>query len=326
MIASYDTIMKPPYEITSAILRLVSSISEKIGEVNAVHLSKPRAELRKQNRIRTIQSSLEIEGNTLSMEQITSLINNERVIAPEKDIIEVQNAIKTYNNLDKFSYPSVNNFLSAHKSLMTGLVQKPGKFRTSEVGIMKGSQISHVAPPGHLVNSLVRDLFSYLKTDPEIPLIKSCVFHYEVEFIHPFADGNGRMGRLWQTIILKEDYPIFKFLPIESIIKERQKAYYASLSTSDKVGNATPFVLFMLTVLDDALELLLRSQKVSLTSEERIDIFLESINNVEFTRQDYLRHFKQISAATASRDLKTAIANKKLQKTGDKRTTKYRTN
>lgn len=316
--------MKPPYEITSKILTLIASISEKIGEVNAAHLNKPPAELRKKNRIKTIQSSLEIEGNTLTVEQITDLLDNKRILAPRKDILEVKNAISVYNQLNKFKVFELKSLCKAHEILMKELIENPGKLRTGSVGIVKGSDITHIAPPGEMVHSLMTDLFKYLKNDDDLILIKSCVFHYEFEFIHPFIDGNGRMGRLWQTMILKEHAPVFEFLPIESLVKSRQQEYYNVLGKSDKQGTSTAFIEFMLEIIKDALEELLKVQNISLTNNDRILNFKEIIGTNEFSRQDYLRAFKNISQATASRDLKIAVENGVLEKQGDKRTTKYR--
>jgi Fic family protein len=316
--------MKPPYGITSKILSLVASISEKIGEVNATHLNRPPTELRKKNRIKTIQSSLEIEGNTMTEEQITDLLNNKRVLAPQKDIVEVKNAINVYNQLNKFKVYDLRSLCKAHEILMTGLVENPGKLRQSSVGIIKGSDIAHVAPPGEMVHSLMTDLFKYLKNDDDLVLIKSCVFHYEFEFIHPFIDGNGRIGRLWQTMILKEHSPIFEFLPIETLVKSRQQEYYRVLGRSDKIGSSTPFIEFMLDIIKDALEDLLKVQNITLTGSDRITKFREIIGTQEFSRQDYLRSFKDISQATASRDLKFAVENGTIEKFGDKRTTQYK--
>lgn len=316
--------MKPPYEITSKILNLIASISEKIGEVNAAHLNRPPTELRKRNRIKTIQSSLEIEGNTLTVEQITDLLNNKRVLAPKKDITEVKNAVNVYNKLNKFKAFDLKSLCKAHEVLMEGLIDNPGKLRNTSVGIVKGSDIAHIAPPGEMVYSLMTDLFNYLKNDDDLILIKSCVFHYELEFIHPFLDGNGRIGRLWQTMILKEHSPIFEFLPIETLIKLKQQEYYNVLGRSDKEGSSTSFVEFMLEIIKDALEDLLKVQNISLTGNDRILNFKEIIGSNEFSRQDYLRSFKNISQATASRDLKVAVENGIIEKDGDKRTTKYR--
>jgi Fic family protein len=316
--------MKPPYEITNRILSLISSISEKIGEVKSAHLQNPPTELRKKNRIKTIQSSLEIEGNTLTLKQITDLINNKRVIAPKKDILEVKNAIEVYNSLKEFKVYQLKSLCKAHGILMEGLVDAPGKLRTTSVGIVKGENVAHLAPPGDMVYSLINDLFDYLKNDDDILLVKSCVFHYEFEFIHPFVDGNDRMGRLWQTMILKEYSPVFEFLPIESIVKNRQQDYYSALEKSDDQGSSTIFIEFMLNVINDALEELLRIQNPSITNKDRIQLFKDIIGKAYFTRQDYLRHNKDISSATASRDLKNAVEGGILEKMGEKRLTKYK--
>jgi Fic family protein len=316
--------MRPPYQITNRILELVASISEKIGEVNSAHLYKPPTELRKKNRIKTIQSSLEIEGNSLSIEQITAILENKKVIAPKKDILEVKNAIIVYNRLNEYKPFSLTSFCKAHEILMKGLIDNPGKIRNRSVGIIKGSVVTHVAPPGNMVRSLLKDLFDYLKKDKDLLLIKSCVFHYETEFIHPFMDGNGRMGRLWQTVILRQYSPVFEFLPVESLIKTKQLEYYNILGESDNQGNSTGFVEFMLLILNDSLEDLLTNQNVNLTNDDRIIFFKEKTGSDSFTRQDYMRQFKDISSATASRDLKDAVDNGILEKTGDKRTTRYR--
>jgi Fic family protein len=324
LIVSNDTIkMKPPYDITPSILKLVTLISENIGAINATHLQRPTTELRKKNRIKTIQSSLEIEGNTLSTEQITALIDNKRVLAPTKDILEVQNAIATYDQLNNLNYTSVTSLYKAHKLLMTGLVEQAGKLRTKSVGIVKGKQLAHAAPPASMLKAFLNNLFHYLKKEDELLLIKSCVFHYEFEFIHPFMDGNGRMGRLWQTLILKEHSAVFEFLPIELIIKQKQKEYYHALSLSDKQGESTPFIEFMLAVINEALEDVLKTQNKTLSSKDRINLFKEQIKTRRFSRQDYLRAFKEISTATASRDLKQAVDLGLIKKEGDKNKSEY---
>lgn len=316
--------MKPPYSITGKILKLVASISEKIGEVNSAHLSKPPTELRKKNRIKTIHSSLEIEGNTLTLEQITAIIENKRVIGPKKDILEVKNAIAVYYYLDKLNPFSFESFCEAHGILMNGLVESAGRLRNKSVGIVKGSEIAHIAPPSDLLKPLMNDLFDYLKNDDDLILIKSCVFHYEMEFIHPFIDGNGRMGRLWQTLILKDAYPVFEFLPVEALIKERQDNYYEALGKSDNTGESTLFIEFMLEIILESLEELLNIQNVSLLNIDRINLFKSIIKEDYFSRKDYLKNFREISSATASRDLQYAVENKLIEKIGDKNLTRYK--
>ena len=302
----------------------VASISEKIGEVKTAYLLHPPAELRRRNRIKTIQSSLEIEGNTMTEEQITALINNKRVLAPEKDILEVKNAIATYDQLSSFKPYSLQSLLKAHKSLMEGLVDSAGSLRTKSVGIVQGNQTVHVAPPAERVRFLIEDLLNYVKTDEDLLLIKSCVFHYEFEFIHPFMDGNGRMGRLWQTILLKQQFPVFEYLPIETLIKRQQQEYYNTLAASDKTGEATLFIEFMLTIIEQVLEELLSSQPITLRGGDRIRLFRTIVGDNTFSRKDYMRHFKDIASATASRDLREATDNNILEKIGDGRLTVYR--
>ncbi len=318
--------MKPPHQITNLILTKVASISEKIGEVKTAYLLQPPAELRKRNRIKTIQSSLEIEGNTLTVEQITALIENKRVLAPEKDILEVKNAIVTYEQLESFKPYSLDSLCQAHKLLMTDLIPNAGKLRTTSVGMVKGSETVHVAPPAEMVKPLMNDLLKYAKNDNDLILIKSCVFHYEFEFIHPFTDGNGRMGRLWQTVLLHQQYPVFDYLPIEKLIKDRQQEYYNTLALCDKQGESTLFIEFMLSIIEEALEDLLSSQPITLKGEDRISLFKAIIGDNSFTRKEYMRHFKDISSATATRDLREATGKNILQKSGDGRITKYRYN
>jgi Fic family protein len=315
--------VKPPYDLTTTILKLVISVSQKLGEINARYLTKQSPTLRKQNQIKTIHASLKIEGNTLSEAQITALIENKPVIGPQKDIREVVNAIAIYEQLASFSFTSERHFLAAHKALMQGLIERPGSYRSQGVGIVTGSQVKHVAPPAANVPYLMKELFAYLKDKQELTLIKSCVFHYEMEFIHPFLDGNGRMGRLWQTVILRHEYPVFEFLPFESLISQNQVAYYRALAHSDKEGKFTRFIEYMLGIIDTSLAALLLQATKRLTDTDRIELFLREAA-AEFTRQDYLRKFSELSSATASRDLKKAVDNGLLEKTGDKKTTRYR--
>lgn len=314
--------MKPPYDITSKILKLTSSISEKIGEVNANYLSKQSPQLRKQNRIKTIHSSLQIEGNTLTEEQITALIENKRVIGPKKDVLEVLNAIKVYENLEEYKFSSDKSFLKAHLQLMNGLIESAGKYRKQGVGIVKGTKVEHIAPPYENVPYLMKDLFKYVKDSDDLTLIKSCVFHYEMEFIHPFLDGNGRMGRLWQTLILISEYPVFEFLPFETLISKTQDEYYKSLALSDKSGKSTYFIEYMLGVIEKSLENLLNYNNRVLKDTDRLEYFLK-LGMKEFTRKDYMNIFKDISSATASRDLKKGVELDLFEIIGNLNKTKY---
>jgi Fic family protein len=315
--------MKPPYQITHSILSRTASISEKIGAIKSYFLERPSPLLRKQNKIKTIHSSLKIEGNTLTQDQITAIIENKRVIGPKKEINEVLNAVKVYDQLSLFDPYSSKSFLSAHNLLLDGLIENPGKYRNQNVGIFEGSRVAHVAPPHEKVPMLMKDLFSYLKSKDEITLIKSCVFHYETEFIHPFLDGNGRMGRLWQTVILMKEYPVFEYLPFETLISLTQKDYYDVLAKCDNRGDSTEFIEYMLNIIDSSLNELLSFNNRLVSDIERINYFI-SLGKFEFSRKDYMNVFRNLSSSTASRDLKKGVDLNLLTRIGDKNKTLYK--
>ena len=307
--------MKPPYDLSPDIIALINVISEQLGEIKAYNLSHQSVQLRKENQIKTIHSSLQIEGNILSEEQITHILENKKVIGPEKDIKEVQNAIRVYENLKAFDCYSSTSFLAAHEILMKDLVEFPGKYRTKSVGIVKGNEVQHLAPPSENVPHLMNDLFNYLQKDEDIILLKSCVFHYEMEFIHPFMDGNGRMGRLWQTLILMQKYPVFQYIPFETLIRDSQKEYYKALAESDNSGKSTIFIRYMLTIIHQSLTNLLQTNQQILSDEDRLKHFIELGNN-HFSRKDYMLVFKTISSATASRDLRKGVEMKLIRSEG----------
>ena len=317
--------MKPPCTITSKILSLVSDISLLLGRYEGQHCPPPEPKLRKQNRIKTIRGSLQIEGNTLSEEQITAILENKRVLGPSLEIKEVQNAIKTYSELKNFSPYSLKSFLKAHAFLMNGILDDAGKFRSGNVGVLKGTKVSHLAPKPRMVPELMEKLFTYLKNEKtEHFLIKSSIAHYEIEFIHPFSDGNGRMGRLWQTIILTSHNPIFEYLPIESSIKNHQQEYYDALEKSDKSGDSSPFVEFILEMILETLKGFLDSVRpLKLTAKDRLDKAKDFFQKKKFSRKDYLDYFKEISAPTASRDLLWGLEQRILKKSGSKNQTTY---
>jgi len=316
--------MKPPYEITPDILKMVSSVSECVGQINAKFLDKPSPQLRKKNRIKTIHASLSIEGNTLTEDQISTVMESNRVVGPVKDVREVLNAIQVYDQLGTFDPTSVKSLLKAHKSLMDGLVPDSGRFRKQGVGIMAGDRMAHMAPPAKNVPHLMNDLFAYLQSSEEIGLIKSCVFHYEFEFIHPFSDGNGRMGRLWQTLILMKEQPLFEFLPFENMIHRTQSEYYRALAQSDKAGHSTAFIEYMLHVIHETLRDVLHFKAKTMGAEERLAYFAETWDHaLPFSRKAYMSVFQTISTATASRDLKQGVDSGLFSKTGDKTNTAY---
>jgi Fic family protein len=311
------------YEGTPQIINLSTEIGRLLGVVDATHLRKPQTALRKKNKVKTIRASLAIEGNTLSEDQITSIIENKRVIGPSKDIKEVENAIQAYDNLTNFDAFSKVSYLEAHRLLMTGLVDMPGQFRTGSVGVIQGDRIAHLAPPGWNVDNLMTNLFGYLKEGEDNLIIKSCVFHYEMEFIHPFMDGNGRMGRLWQTVILMRANPVFEYLPIEQEIKKSQEEYYHVLSQCDKEGLSTKFVEYLLGKIKLSLSELVDTQRENFTDIERLNYFLDQIDTDHFTRKDYLKMFPKISTATATRDLRNGVEEGILIRKGSDRLARY---
>lgn len=249
MIKNYQ----PPYSITPTMLRLSSTISEAVGRLSVLEEEK-NLRLRRANRIRTIQGSLAIEGNTLSEEQITAILEGKRIIAPPKEILEVRNAIKTYDQFETWQAASERDLLKAHSVLMAGLVDDAGSYRKGNVGVMNGNQVVHMAPPANRVKQLMGDLLGWLDGAEEHPLIASSIFHYEFEFIHPFSDGNGRMGRLWQTLILNQWNPLFANLPVESMIHEHQSEYYQAINLSTKKTDSSPFIEFMLQMILNTIE------------------------------------------------------------------------
>ncbi len=236
---------KPPYTITEEIVSLVAAISEEVGRLSI--LNQHNLQLRRINRIRTIRGTLAIEGNTLSEEQITAIINGRPVIAPQRDIQEVRNALLAYEQLPKWHPEKEKDFLAAHEIMVRGLLYACGQYRRGNVGAMGRNVVLHMAPPASRVPELMQDLFIWLKTTAAHPLIASSVFHYELEFIHPFSDGNGRMGRLWQTLILSRWQPVLANLPIESIVHAYQQDYYRAIEKSTRQADAAPFITFMLT-------------------------------------------------------------------------------
>lgn len=237
----------PPFNITDEILWLVSEISEQVGALNAVLGTRiPSSMLRKENQIKTIHSSLAIEHNSLSLQQVTDVINGKHILGAPNEIQEVKNAIQAYqlmNSLDAFNE---TDLLRAHKLMMADLVDNAGQYRKGGVGVFAGEQCIHMASPADRVPTLMADLFEWISQTDTHPLVSSCVFHYEFEFIHPFMDGNGRMGRYWQTMLLSRWKGIFAWLPVETIVKQHQQDYYNAIAQSDAQGDSTAFIAFML--------------------------------------------------------------------------------
>jgi Fic family protein len=301
------------------------SITHLLGELDGIKITKPKIILRKSNKIKTIQASLSIEGNTLSIEQVSDLIEGIPVLGQEKDILEAKNAITTYETLPTLNHRPQVDFKKAHKLMMNGLTKGAGRFRDSNVGVFAGSNVAHVAPQHKMVPKLMGDLFTFLKKNDETSLIiKSCIFHYELEFIHPFSDGNGRMGRLWQHRILSDYHEVFQFVAIDTLIKNKQTDYYAALGRCDSQGESTEFIEFSLGLIENALSIYYNNiQHQPKTPLDRLNIASGQFN-ATFTRKKYLNLFKNISTATASRDLKLGIEKNLLEKMGDKRLSSYK--
>lgn len=268
---------KPPYRITPKIIDLVSKISEAVGSFYA----QEELRLHRINRIKTIQGSLAIEGNTLTLDQITAILDGKPVIAPINEVQEIRNAIKAYELLEILNPNNIEDLLKAHFTMEAGLIDDAGHFRSKGFGVASGEEIIHYAPPAERVPQLMKDLFSWLNNTEEHPLIKSCIFHYEFEFIHPFSDGNGRTGRLWQTLILANWRPVFKNLPIENIVYKYRKEYYKAIAISGGEDGCTPFIEFILGVIDEALAL------ESDTPRSTRDKIIEQLrNNPKITRNE----------------------------------------
>jgi Fic family protein len=278
--ADTDAPYAPPLTLTPALLSQVAAIAEALGRWSARQDALPSPRLRRENRIHTIQASLAIEQNSLSLEQVTALFDGLRVIGPARDIQEVRNAITAYEALPRWDPANRPHLLEAHGLLMAGLIDAPGRFRNGGVGIYRGDQLVHMAPPAARVPDLVNDLLTWLAASTWHPLLVSCVAHYELEFIHPFADGNGRLGRLWQTLILSRWNPLLAWLPIEEVIRSRQQGYYDSLGQADQQGDLAPFVAYQLEAFHDALRSEISSEKGSEIGSEKVGARTPSLDEL----------------------------------------------
>lgn len=315
---------KPPYSVTPEMFSYLKGIIRLIGRLEGYQLMARNIKLRRKNKIKSIASSLKIEGNSLTEDQITELLDGKRILGPKQDIHEVQNAIKVYDRLAEVDPYSKDELLAIHKLMMDGLITDAGKYRQSGVGVVDGQRVIHISPPPKRVPGLMGDLFDYLVNYDEDIIIKSCVFHFEFEFIHPFIDGNGRMGRFWQTAILKTMYPDLAYVPIESIVYERQKGYYDALSQSQHDANSNAFILYALESLKLALtEQLDNALTIPDDARSRLEAFSSQIGSVLFQRKDYQLYHKKISSATSTRDLTYGVEQGVLGKTGALRTTRY---
>lgn len=244
---------KPPFHMTDKMTSLIAEISEQVGRITVLQEGTISPHLRRENRIRTIHSSLAIEHNSLSLEQVTAILDGKRVLGNPNEIKEVQNAYEAYELMLRLNPASVDDLLKAHKLMMNGLVSENGRFRSGGVGVFDGEVLIHMAPPVEFVPEHIQNLFAWYQKSELHPLIKSAIFHYEFEFIHPFADGNGRMGRMWHSLLLGKWKEMFFWLPIEELIQSRQKEYYDALGAADKQADSAGFVELMLEIIRDSL-------------------------------------------------------------------------
>ena len=311
---------KPPFEITNQIIDYVAEIAELIGRLNAAHLLSTNPTLRRANRIRTIHGSLAIEQNTLSLEQVTAVLNGKQVLASPKDIAEVKNASEIYEWLEELNPYSVDDLLTAHGIMTRGLMEESGVFRTRPVGVVDSEgHVLHFGTLPQYVPDLVMELLDWVKTSEVHMLIRSCVFHYEFELIHPFADGNGRVGRLWHTLLLSKWNPAFAWLPVESIIHDRQQEYYDAINASNDAGESTVFIEFILSAIKAALmDAINMSNEMS---DGKVDKAALRWNKIqEYLKiHDYImnadvRELCGVSVATANRILAGFVADGKLVK------------
>ena len=311
---------KPPFEITNRMIDYVAEIAELVGRLAAVSSLSANPMLRRSNRIRTIHGSLAIEQNTLSLEQVTAVLNGKHVLAPPKDIAEVKNAYEIYERLDELDPYSVDDLLTAHGIMTRGLVEESGMFRTRPVGVVDSEgNVLHFGTLPQYVPALVMELLDWTKNSEVHMLIRSCVFHYELEQIHPFADGNGRVGRRWHTLLLSKWNPTFAWLPVESIIHDRQQEYYDAINASNDAGESTIFIEFMLSAIKTSLiETIGVSDGMS---DEKMDKATLRWNKIQeyLKTHDYImnadvRELCGVSAATANRILAGLVTEGKLNK------------
>ncbi|MBX7115981.1 MAG: Fic family protein [Myxococcaceae bacterium] len=305
---------------------MVAEIMRLVGRFEGLTSSGPEPKLRRQNQIRTVVGSLAIEGNTLGLEQATAILDQKRVIGPKREIQEVKNAIHVYSQAKTFAPTKSQELLRAHGLMLQGLANDAGRFRTKSVGIFRGQKLTHSAPPAKQVPRLVNDLLGFLRNDKDShPLIKSAVVHYGLEFIHPFSDGNGRVGRLWQHLVLLGVHAVFEHVPVESIIHQRQAEYYRVLRACDKAGDSSRFIDFSLHTVHTALaDFLAELKPEAPTATSRRSIAREHFKRRWFSRKEYLLLLKLISTATASRDLKEGVSQHQLQIQGATATARYR--
>ncbi len=313
---------EPPFTITPKVLDLVSQITESVTRLEILEPKSISPKLRKVNKIKTITGTLEIEGNTLGIAKVTAILEGKRVLGSTREIAEVQGAIKVYDELENFDYKSIDDILSAHKMLMDEILTKAGTFRTKDVGVGGSEGVVHVAPPYSQVPNLMHDLFDWIKSSEIHPLIKSSVFHYEFEFIHPFIDGNGRIGRLWQSLILHDWKNIFSSVPVESVVRDAQEEYYEALEKSGSLGESTPFIEFMLeAILLTCNTTLAETQDVPLNVPKnvplkRLDQIVSIIQENKDVTIEQIAQLCDVSSKTIKRDISKLKDDGRVERVG----------
>lgn len=244
---------KPPFHVTDKMTMLIAEISEQVGRISVQQEKTISPHLRRENRIRTIHSSLTIEHNSLSLEQVTAILEGKRVLGNPNEIKEVQNAYEAYDMMLRLDPLSVADLLKAHKLMMKDLIPENGRFRSGGVGVFEWEALVHMAPPAKFVSEHIHNLFAWYEQSELHPLIKSAVFHCEFEFIHPFSDGNDRLGRMWHSLLLGKRKELFFWLPMEELVQLRQREYYDALDMADKQSDSAGFVELMLEIIRDSL-------------------------------------------------------------------------
>ena len=315
--------LSPPFKITNEILNFVYEIGELVGKISAEKEFEKNLTLRRENRIKTIYSSLAIEQNTLTLEQVTDVINGKRVLAPPKDIKEVQNAYEIYERLEELNENSVKDLLLAHKIMTSELIKESGRFRSKNAGVYQGDKLIHMGTLPEYIPELINNLFLWLKNSEEHPLIKAAVFYYEFEFIHPFQDGNGRIGRLWHSLILSKWKKFFAWLPIESLVQKYQKEYYMAINNSNRDGKSTEFILFMLKIIKETLIELIEIQKVTDKNKEKIKSLIEYLGKNNSINNKEAQNLLDISESAAKRFLNKLVKENILEAVGEYKARKY---
>jgi len=324
-----EFLYKPKYTITDEILNLAASIAAKVDVLIIQSGMEQNPKLLRLNRLRAIHSSLAIENNTLSLEQVTNLFEGKRIIAPPQDVCEAQNAFEAYNRLLEFNPYDIMDLLTAHQILMKDLVKTPGQFRLGNIAVVRGEEIVHIAPPAGNVSGLMADLILWVKDAPVHPLIKSCVFHYEFEIIHPFPDGNGRMGRMWQTLLLYQWKKIFAWLPVETMIYERRQEYYAAIGRSNDADDCTEFVRYMLQAIWDTLEKYAVSDQVNDQVSDQVKrllnvIVTKTLSALELMELLELKHRQTFRKNYLHPAIEAGLIEMTMPQTPNARNQKYR--